>query len=505
MNTRTTPAPNTEPAASVALAAQARPRRIAVWLTLLLGLFTSGVACRSSPPLEDPPASTPPTSNAITVSDARGRSSPQATARALESLTAEGKRDLMTRHLEVLAGNGKVDLIRGNSAKLLVDGPATFAAMKAAIARAESRVLLQSYIVEDQGVAADVAALLLERASRGVRVALLYDSVGSIGTDEAFFDRLRAGGVAVCAFNPVNPVKRFGYWNITRRDHRKILVVDNARAFTGGINISRVYGSASFSRRGGSGGSGSGGSASGGSGGGGDKDDALDDGWRDTQIELAGPVVPVLAREITTTWADQGCKGDLPAEPATRVAEAGPRVVKVIASDPRDGSNRIYTSLLEAIAASSRSVYLTMAYFAPGEDFVNALRDAARRGVDVQMVLPGKSDFSMVLHAGRSYYDKLLEAGVRIHEMEHALMHAKSAVIDGVFSTVGSSNLDWRSLVDNHELNVIVLGDDFGLTMEAMFERDRKASQRIDAAAWAERPWSQRVLEGLGRMAERWL
>jgi cardiolipin synthase A/B len=469
---------------------------------MLLALFAAATACRSSPPLQEPPAS--PATAAITVSGGRGELSPQAAARTLATLSGEGKRDLVNRHVEVLAGNGKVDLIRGNSAKLLVDGPATFAAMKAAIARAESRVLLQSYIVEDRGVAADVAALLLERAARGVRVALLYDSVGSIGTDEAFFDRLRAGGVAVCAFNPVNPVKRFGYWNINRRDHRKILVVDNVRAFTGGINISRVYGSGSFSRRGGSGGIGGSGARGGGSSGGGEKD-ALDDGWRDTQIELAGPVVPVLAQEITRAWIDQGCTGEPPPEPATRVAEAGQRVVKVIASDPRDGSNRIYTSLLEAIAASSRSVHLTMAYFAPGEDFVHALCTAARRGVDVQMVLPGRSDFAMVLHAGRSYYGQLLDAGVRIHEMEHALMHAKSAVIDGVFSTVGSSNLDWRSLVDNHELNVIVLGDDFGLAMEAMFERDRDASQRIDADAWADRPWSQRMLEGMARMAERWL
>ncbi len=403
-----------------------------------------------------------------------------------------GKTDLAAYHLAVLSADGDADLVRGNAAKLLVDGPATFAAMKGAIAKARSRVLLQSYIVEDRGVAADVATLLLERAARGVNVALLYDSLGSIGTDAAFFDRLRAGGVAVCAFNPVNPVERLGFWGLNRRDHRKLLVVDDDWAYTGGINISRVYGSSSFGRRS---------KVQNDSG----TDSANQDGWRDTQIELAGPVVPVLAREFAAAWKDQGCKGTLGTPPPPRTARPGQRVVKVLASDPRDDTNRIYTSLIQAIEASQRSVSLTMAYFAPGDEFAGALRDAARRGVSVELVLPGKSDSTLVLHAGRAYYAELLDAGVRIYEMEHALMHAKTAVIDGVFSTVGSSNLDWRSLVHNHELNVIVLGDDFGREMAAMFQRDRDASLAIEAATWSQRPWSRRALEHAGRAAERWL
>lgn len=463
--------------------------RSAALVALLLPLFAAGVACRSVPPHTAGVA--PPlrdVDDRIVVHGKHGPLSADASARTLAGLSAEGRQALTAHHLGVLAAHGDVDLVRGNAARLLVDGPATFGAMKAAIAQARHRILLQSYIVEDRGVAADVAQLLLERAARGVQVALLYDAVGSLLTDAAFFDRLRAGGVAVCAFNPINPVQRPGYWGINRRDHRKLLVVDHHRAFTGGINISRVYGSGSFSRKAKAG-----------------ADAKLDDGWRDTQIELAGPVVPVLAQHFEHAWIEQGCRGALPPTPPTPVVEAGPRVVKVIESDPRDPGNRIYTALIEAVAAARRSVHLTMAYFAPGESFVQALCDAARRGVDVQLVLPGRSDFALVLHAGRSYYRQLLEAGVHIYEMDHALMHAKTAVIDGVFSTVGSSNLDWRSLVDNHELNVIVLGDDFGAEMEAMFARDRAASRRIEAPAWARRPVTDRLLEALGRLAERWL
>jgi cardiolipin synthase len=332
-----------------------------------------------------------------------------------------------------------------------------------------------------------------------VQVALIYDAVGSIATPEAFFRYLADGGVATCAFNPIKPTQqRPGYWNIVHRDHRKLLVVDDEVAFTGGINISRVYGSGSFSRSRGSG------------------TDALDDGWRDTQIEIRGPAAPAMSRLFAQTWREQGChaaRGNLLSAAAVppskgvarRAGEPGERVVKLLASDPRDGTNRIYTVLLGAVEASRRSVRVTMGYFAPGPDFVDALCDAARRGVQVELVLPGRSDFTLILHAGRSYYARMLEAGVKLYEMEHATMHAKTAVIDGVFSTVGSSNMDWRSFVANHEVNAIVLGRDFGEHLEAVFRVDLAHAQAIDSAAWRQRGWGQRVMEWVGRLSERLL
>jgi cardiolipin synthase len=146
-----------------------------------------------------------------------------------------------------------------------------------------------------------------------------------------------------------------------------------------------------------------------------------------------------------------------------------------------------------------------MAYFAPGNEMVGALADAAQRGVDVVLVLPGRSDFTLVLHAGRSYYERLLAAGVRIHEMDDAVMHAKTAVIDGVVSTVGSSNMDWRSFVSNNEINAIVLGRDFGAQLEAVFERDLANSRPIGLDAWRQRDLSDRFMEQMGRLAERLL
>lgn len=476
--------------AQVGGAAAARRARRAVSLTLAV----AGIALASCSTLPQTkpwagPVSANDLSRHVTVRGQDGPLTASVQRRALERLAATAKGDLATYHLRVLAAaQGDVNLYRDNAARLLVDGPATFDAMKDAIAGARHRVLVESYIVDDKGVAQEIAALLASKAAQGVSVALLYDALGSRTTDPAFFDTLRAQGVAVCAFNPVNPVQRPGYWGINHRNHRKVMVVDSAVAFTGGINISQVYSSGSSGR-----------SASGGSA------DALDNGWRDTQIELRGPVVTALAEHFDETWTAQGCRGTLGVAPRAKNGRAGDKIVKILVSDPSQGVNQIYGALLSAVRAAQRSVHLTMAYFAPGTEMVDALVEAARRGVEVALVLPGLSDFELVLHAGRSYYEQLLEAGVVIHETDHAIMHAKTAVIDGVLSTVGSSNMDWRSFVDNSELNAIVIDAEFGAAMEDLFHRDRSVSRLVEAQAWRDRGLRQRLLEWVGRFAERWL
>jgi cardiolipin synthase len=430
-------------------------------------------------------ASAPADAAGFTASDAQG---PSSTRRVAAQLAAEGKPDLALHHLKQLAAQGDAHLYRHNAARLLIDGPQTFSAMRAAVRAARSRVLLESYIFDDEGLAAEMGALLVSKAREGVGVAVLYDSLGSREASDSFFEGLRAGGVSVCAFNPVNPLRRPGYWGINHRDHRKFLVADNQIGFTGGINISKVYSSGS---------SGSAGRRRGGA------EDWREDGWRDTQIELRGPVVPALAAAFEEHWHSQGCRDALPPAPAEPARNAGTKTVQLLLSDPQDERNPIYESLLLAIESAQVSVHLTMAYFAPGERMARALMDAARRGVKVVLVLPSRSDFGMILHAGRAYYADLLGAGVQIHELQTALLHAKTAVIDGVWSTVGSSNMDWRSWVDNSEANVVVLGDDFAQVLEAQFERDLAASRPIGPDEWAQRGVKARLLELVGRLAER--
>lgn len=423
----------------------------------------------------------------IAVQGSAGTQSAPAKRELLAQLEAEGKAGLMRHQLAVMTAEGPVELFRGNDVRVLIDGPQTFAALFAAIEKARRTIVIETYIVEDDELAQKFADLLLRKRAAGLNVSLMFDAVGSMATEQAYFDRLRAGGVKVCRFNPVNPLTRPGYWNITQRDHRKIIVVDGATAFIGGINISRVYTSGSSPGSGRS------------------REASVDSGWRDTHMMLRGPVAPAFEKLVHDIWRDQGCEGTLPPLPTAAPAPAGDKVVRVIASSPDGRPNEIYRALLGAMDHARHSVHLTMAYFAPGPEMVGALTAAARRGVDVHLILPSVSDFTPVLNAGRSYYKELLAAGVKLAELQDAVLHSKTAVIDGVWSTIGSSNMDWRSLASNNEANAVVLGEDFAAEMERMFQRDLAQSEPITAAAWAARPLSQRVKEWFARVAERWL
>lgn len=500
---------------------------LAAALALLLSLLVSGCASAPPAPRADLPLpargapSVPVVAQQVNVIGHQGRLTRDEREALIRRLGEQGRATLLQRHVAAMATYGEVDLYAGNEAKLLVDGPATYAAMLQAIERARHTILLESYIIEESGIAQRLAALLARKQREGVQVRLLYDAIGSIG-NQGYFEQLRATGLATCAFNPLNPATRAseraavaqgpvpvappaasgpagptqkaGYWDITHRDHRKILVVDREIGFTGGINISAVYSSGSFGGRGR-----------------GRPDSApvdREDGWRDTQIQLRGPAAAALDDLVRQVWQQQQCEAALPAPPPAAVpvarAPAGDQVVRIVPATPDDAFNRIYALLLTAIDASQRSIHLTMAYFAPGKDMVEALCDAAGRGVDVQLVLPSVSDFSPVLHAGRSYYDQLLGCRVKLYELQDAVLHAKTAVIDGVVSTVGSSNLDWRSFSGNSEVNAVVLGEDFGAAMTQMFRRDVAVSQAITPEAWRERPLLQRAKETLARLFETW-
>jgi cardiolipin synthase A/B len=412
--------------------------------------------------------------------------------KVLHNVAAQGSADLMKRQLSAMASFGELDLYAGNDVRLLIDGPATFAAMFEAIRKAQRSVLLESYIIEDVAVARQLAELLTDKRAHGVQVFVLYDAVGSFDTQQAYFDALNQAGVATCAFNPINPLQRVGYFDITHRDHRKILVVDREVGFAGGVNISAVYSSGSLGRKR---------AARAGP----SDADIERNGWRDTQLQLRGPAVAALDDLVRQTWAEQRCPGEIaPARSAAAAPAPGQQLMRVVPATPDDKINRIYAMLLTAIGAAQESVHLTMAYFAPGDEMIDALCDAARRGVDVQLVLPSRSDFAPVLNAGRSRYQRLLDAGVTIHELQDAVLHAKTAVIDGVVSTVGSSNMDWRSFTSNNEVNAVVIGDDFGAAMTQMFRQDVSASQTITAQAWRERPLWQRAKELFALAFERW-
>ncbi|MEN3112322.1 phosphatidylserine/phosphatidylglycerophosphate/cardiolipin synthase family protein [Uliginosibacterium paludis] len=457
-----------------------------------VALMTGLPACAHqivSPIASGPVPGTKQLARSVSITGPEGAPlAPQEKLATLRQVAAQGRPVLLQAQLAAMARFGDMDLYAGNRARLLLDGPATFAAMFEAIRGARRSILLESYIVEDARIARELAALLKARRAEGLDVVLLYDAVGSIGTDQAFFDGLRDAGVAVCKFNPVNPLERPGYWGISHRDHRKLLVVDDELAFTGGINISSVYSSGSMGTRRSSRAVGEAGKAS---------------GWRDTQIAIQGPAAGAMGTLFRSSWLRQGCEGEPgPVQPVS-ARRGGAQLVRIVAATPDDPESRIYRLLLGSIQAASHSIYMTMAYFAPGAEMLDALKAAARRGVDVKLVLPSLSDFTPVLEAGRASYADLLEAGVSIHELQSSVLHAKTAVIDGVVSTVGSSNMDWRSFEANDEVNAVVLGEDFAGEMMEAFRRDLAASVQISAAEWARRPLLQKLRQAFWQVFER--
>ncbi len=413
---------------------------------------------------------------------ARGNLAPGQAESFVRRLEREGSTDLLARHLAQVEHALEAPLVRGNDGDVLIDGPATHRAMFAAIAGARDHVNLQTYILEADEVGERLANLLSKKRAEGVRVNVLYDSVGSLGTPKEYFERLRASGIAVCEFNPVNPLKAPKGWQINNRDHRKILVVDGRTAFTGGINISGVYSAGSFgSRR---------------------SAPSKEEGWRDTHIRVRGPIVAEFQRLFIDAWGRQECDGLESARFFPRNQEAGQWTMRVVASDPENSKSEMYVALLSAIEQAERRVWLTYGYFVPDPATIETLQAAAARGVDVRLVLPGFSDFWAPLYAGRSHYQGLLSAGVRIFERHDALLHAKTAVIDGVWSSVGSTNLDWRSFVHNYEADVIVLAEAFAREMENLFALDVKASHEITLEAWQRRGLVPRMREWAARVWE---
>lgn len=460
-----------------------RATRVGALLALAATVLAAG--CSSLPTIvPDMARQSPPP---VQLSGSRGLLSAAATAAVLARLQARGvPTDIFDRHLAVEESIVDSPLVVGNKVTLLQDGPATFQAMFNAIRAAKDHIHLETYLIEDDEVGNRFTAELIAKQTAGVAVSLIYDSVGALGVPRAFFDRLTAAGVHVLEFNPINPLAAKVGWQVNQRDHRKLLVVDGRIAFLGGINISSVYSSGSFSKA----------------------SKRRADGsppWRDTHLQVEGPVVAEFQKLFLATWEKQKGPAIAPPHPFPLLPNRGREVVRAIGSSPDAPFNLIYRTLLSAIDSAETSVHLTNAYFVPDPQLTTVLKAAARRGVDVRLILPGTTDFWLVFHAGRSHYTDLLEAGIRIHERQGALLHSKTAVIDGVWSTIGSTNLDWRSFLHNDEVNAVILGQDFGAQMQAMFATDLAASGEITLPGWQARSLDNRVREIAGRLWQYWL
>jgi cardiolipin synthase len=394
--------------------------------------------------------------------------------------------DLLGRQVAVIESVSQSELTKGNKVTLLIDGRATYAAMFRAIRNARDHVNIETFAMEDVEDATGhrFADVLMQKQAEGVQVNLMYDAVGSRDTPASFFHRLRDAGIHVVEFNPIDPLKAHGKWGLTHRDHRKLMVVDGRIVITGGINIRQVYVNAPSPRK---------------------KETTSSIPWRDTDVQIEGPAVAGFQRLFLDTWRKQ--KGpDLSGRNYfPDLKEEDNALLLVVDNTPGQFNRITFITYVSAIAFANHSVHVTNAYFVPDRQILDALTAAARRGVDVKIVLPSITDYPLVLSAQRYTYSRLLKSGVQIYERRNALLHAKTAVIDGVWSTVGSSNMDMWSLLRDNELNAVILDPVFAADMEKRFAMDLAQSDPIPWGTWKRRSIVSRLQEYVAHLFARWL
>ena len=454
---------------------------------LLVSIVTLVGGCATLPNVSEMMDEAPTTQEPRQIASVKGLLSPKQSKALMERLKRSvGAPDILERYTAVIESVSESPLTKGNKVTLLVDGAPTYAAMFKAIENASDHINIETYIMEDieDETGRKLADLMLQKQAEGVQVNLIYDSLGSYTTPAAFFQRLRDGGIQVVEFNPINPLKARGKWRLAKSDHRKILIVDGKVAIAGGINISQVYTSGLSGRR--------------------DKE-AVQMPWRDTDVQIEGPAVAEFQKLFLDTWQNQkGAK--LPERkyfPALK--EEGQALVRVLGSTPGEANRLTFIMYVAAITFAEKSLHMTNAYFAPDSQTVEALTDAAKRGVDVKIILPGTTDSSLAQFAGEYFYSGLLKSGVKLYKRRNVLLHAKTLVIDDVWSTVGSTNMDFWSFSSNDEVNAVILSREFAITMEEMFAGDLAESDQVRWEEWKKRPLSLKIREWFSHLFVNWL
>jgi cardiolipin synthase len=408
--------------------------------------------------------------------------------KVLQAALEQYKDDTAVRELvDSIRRNSSAPLTAGNRVSVLIDGPQTYSAIEAALRAAHHDIHIETFIFGAGDIGQRFADLLAQKRKEGIEVRVLYDSLGSRETPRDFFEKLRQQNVEVREFRPLNPVKTPEVWKLQNRDHRKIIVVDGKVGFTGGINIDSTYESASTSKPG--------------------PERGLEDGWRDTHIEIQGPAVTQLQRLFVESWQQAGEHADLDDDEKyfPLIGPAGDNLVTIVANDSESDDRSLYATYVAAFTCATKRLWITHAYFAPNQELLDALIAAAERGVDVRLIVPSFTDSRVVLNATQATFTRLLKAGVKIYELKDALLHAKSVVVDSTISIIGSSNLDMRSFLHNDEVNAIVVSRDTAKRMEEVFLRDQQAARPVELKAWERRSLWQRTKEFFVHMFSYWI
>jgi len=458
----------------------------------VVGLALAGLTACAVPDADESIAQSAAESRPI-IQGAHGPLTPAASAALIKRLGsgAEGG-EILQRHLRVEEGVAGSPLTADNAVEVLRDGDQTFAAIGNAIAQARQTLNLEYYTIEDvdlktpDGNARKLADTLVAKLQQGVAVNIIYDSYGSSDTPNAFFERLEKAGAKLLSFHPISP-NPVDVVEGNDRDHRKMLVADGRIAVIGGVNLSKSYESKS----------------PGSNDAGDDPQTGLPALWRDTSIRIEGPAVAEIQKLFFVHWQEEGGAKIDSARYFPKPEAKGSHVVRIIGSTPKQEISRYYVTLVSALRSAESKIWISNAYFVPTPDEMDALIGAARRGVDVRLMVPEKSDSTPAVEAARAHYSDLLEAGVKIFEVRNVVLHSKTVVIDGVWSAVGSSNFDHRSVLFNDEIDAVIIGKKTAADLEAIFANGAQTSQAIDRETWkAQRPFSERMRSFLSRLYE---
>lgn len=371
---------------------------------------------------------------------------------------------LFPRSVELFTGT---HIEPGNKLEVLLNGEGTYPVLWKDIASAKKTLTVQMYYSQPGAVADTLAKYISDRARNGVRVLLLLDAFGSQPLPKDWIRGVKAAGVEVAW---LRPLRWYTLHKATQRSHVRVVVVDGRVGYTGGFGLADYWLG----------------------------DGKHDDQWRETNIRFQGPTVAALQAAFAAGWAEatgELLTGDL-FFPPVAFAEEGGANAGLMHSLPSIGSTPAERFLALTIAGSRKTLYISNSYFVPNEDFCNLLIKAVHRGVDVRVLTVGpKTDVKTTWYAGRALYEKLLSGGVKIYEYQPTMMHAKTIVVDAMWTAVGSMNFDNRSISFNNEAQILALDPNVGSQMEKIFLDDLRYSKEIKLDEFRKRPWTGRVLE----------
>ena len=371
---------------------------------------------------------------------------------------------LFARSFELFTGT---HLEPGNTIELINNGDESYPPLWKDLASAQHTITVQMYYSQPGSVADTMAKYLIDRAHAKVRVLLLMDAFGSQPLKGEWVDNLRRNGVEVAW---LRPLKWYTLHKAAQRSHVRVVVVDGRVGYTGGFGLADYWLG----------------------------DGKHDQQWRDSNVRFSGPTVAALQAAFASGWAEttgELITGDM-FFPHEAFKEPGTVVAGLMHAVPSIGSTSAERFLALSIAGARKKLYISNSYVVPGESFMQLLLKAAKRGVDVRVLtVSGKTDIKSTWYAGRSYYEKLLEGGVRIYEYQPTMMHSKTMLVDDIWSAVGSMNFDNRSFTFNNESMIVALDKDIGAKMDSIFLEDLKHSEEIKLETFRKRPLKGRIFE----------